>query len=91
LKKKKILKAYYVNPNATLSIDNSYGTISVTTWNEDKIELDISIKVSGDNVNWVNQHIETIAVDIVALKGNDFCQNNSRNSITKVSKTIILK
>ena len=69
LKEKNIKKAYYVNPNATLSIDNSYGTISVTTWNEDKIELDISIKVSSDNENWVNQRIETIAVDIVALKG----------------------
>ena len=68
-KEKNIKKAYYVNPDATLSIDNSYGTISVTTWNEDKIELDISIKVSGDNENWVNQRIETIAVDIVALKG----------------------
>ena len=68
-KEKNIKKAYYVNPDAILSIDNSYGTISVTTWNEDKIELDISIKVSGDNENWVIQRIETIAVDIVALKG----------------------
>ncbi|TDE03359.1 hypothetical protein [Flavobacterium sandaracinum] len=68
-KEKNIKKAYYVNPDATLSIDNSYGTISVTTWNEDKIELGISIKVSGDNENWVNQRIETIAVDIIALKG----------------------
>ena len=68
-KEKNIKKAYYVNPDAILSIDNSYGAISVTTWNEDKIELDISIKVSGDNENWVNQRIETIAVDIVALKG----------------------
>ena len=68
-KEKNIKKAYYVNPDATLSIDNSYGTISVSTWNEDKIELDISIKVSGDNENWVNQRIETITVDIVALKG----------------------
>jgi hypothetical protein len=68
-KEKNIKKAYYVNPDAILSIDNSYGTISITTWNEDKIELDISIKVSGDNENWVNQRIETIAVDIVALKG----------------------
>jgi hypothetical protein len=68
-KEKNIKKAYYVNPDAILSIDNSYGAISVTIWNEDKIELDISIKVSGDNENWVIQRIETIAVDIVALKG----------------------
>jgi hypothetical protein len=84
-------KAYYVNPNATLSIDNSYGTISVTTWNEDKIELDISIKVSGDNVNWVNQRIRTIAVDIVALKGMISAKTILGIPITKVSKTIILK
>jgi hypothetical protein len=59
-------------------------TISVTTWNEDKIELDISIKVSGDNENWVNQRIETIAVDIVALKGM-IAKTILGNSITKVT------
>ena len=68
-KEKNIKKAYYVNPDAALLIENSYGNITVTTWNEDKIELDISIKVSGDNENWLNQRIETIAVEIVALKG----------------------
>lgn len=68
-KQKNINKAYYVNPDALLSIDNSYGNILVTTWNEDKIELDISIKVSGDNENWVNQRINDINIDIIALKG----------------------
>ena len=68
-KEKNIKKAYYVNPDATLSIENSYGNISVTTWNENQIELDISIKVSGDNENWVNQRINDIDIDIIALKG----------------------
>ena len=68
-KEKNIKKAYYVNPDATLSIENSYGNISVITWNENQIELDISIKVSGDNENWVNQRINDIDIDIVALKG----------------------
>lgn len=68
-KEKNIKKAYYVNPDATLSIENLYGNISVITWNENQIELDISIKVSGDNENWVNQRINDIDIDIVALKG----------------------
>ena len=68
-KQKNIKKAYFVNSDAGLYIDNSYGTISVTTWDQDKTELDIVIKVSSDNENWVNQRINDIDVDIIALKG----------------------
>ncbi len=68
-KQKIIKKTYFVNSDAGLYIDNSYGTISVTTWDEDKTELDIVIKVSGDNENWVNQRLNDIDIDIVALKG----------------------
>ena len=68
-KQKNIKKAYFVNPTVTLAIDNSYGSIVVTTWDENKIELDIQIRVSGDNENWVNQKIDAITIDILALKG----------------------
>jgi hypothetical protein len=40
-------KAYYVNSDAGINIDNSYGNVTLSTWDEDKIELDINIKVSG--------------------------------------------
>ena len=82
-KQKKINKAYYVNSNAILAIDNSYGNISVTTWNEDQIALDISIKVSGDNENWVNQRINDINIDIIALKGMITAKTVFGNSTTK--------
>lgn len=68
-KQKIIKKTYFVNSDAGLYIDNSYGNITVTTWDEDKTELDIVIKVSGDNENWVNQRLTDIDIDIVALKG----------------------
>lgn len=67
-KTKNIKKAYYVNTDAGINIENSYGNIFVTTWDEDKIELDITIKVSGSNETWVNQRINEIDVDINALK-----------------------
>ena len=93
-KQKKINKAYIVNSDATLAIENSYGTISVTTWNEDKVELDITIKVSGDNEKWVNQKIDDIDVEISALKaiisastiiGSSMTQNQSRNNSFEIN------
>ncbi|WP_188051067.1 hypothetical protein [Flavobacterium sp. GP15] len=96
-KQKNINKAYYVNSDATLYIDNSYGNISVTTWNENIIELDISIKVSGDNENWVNQRINDINIDINALKGiisaktilgNSSSKNKGRNNSFEINYTL---
>lgn len=96
-KQKNIKKAYFVNSDAGLYIDNSYGNISVTTWDEDKTELDIVIKVSGDNENWVNQRINDIDVDIIALKGlitaktilgNSSYKNNGKNNSFQINYTL---
>jgi hypothetical protein len=67
-KQKNIKKAFIVNADAGINITNSYGTVFVTTWDEDKIELDVVIKVSGDNENWVNQRLNDITIDIIGLK-----------------------
>tara|TARA_R110002126_G_scaffold83661_16_gene203988 strand:- start:267 stop:1328 length:1062 start_codon:yes stop_codon:yes gene_type:complete len=68
VKTKSIKKTYLVYPDAGINIDNSYGNIYVTTWDEDKIELEVNIKVSGSNEGWVNQRINEIDIDINALK-----------------------
>jgi len=67
-KQKSIKKTYIVNSNAGIDVDNKYGSISVSTWDEDKIDIDISIKVTGPNENWVNERLNNIDVDITALK-----------------------
>ncbi|MRX41207.1 hypothetical protein GJU43_18120 [Flavobacterium sp. LC2016-23] len=67
-KQKTIKKTYIVNSNAGIDIDNKYGNITVTTWDEDKIDLDITIKVTGGNENWVNERLNSIDVEITALK-----------------------
>jgi len=67
-KQKNIKKTYIVNSNAGIDIDNKYGSITVSTWDEDKIDLDITIKVTGGNENWVNEKLNSIGVDITALK-----------------------
>lgn len=67
-KQKNIKKTYIVNSNAGIDIDNKYGNITVSTWDEDKIDIDITIKVTGNHENWVNEKLNTINVDITALK-----------------------
>jgi len=67
-KEKKISKAYIVNNNAGLSVDNQFGSIYVTTWDEDKTQIEVVIKVSGNNEDKVNKRLETIDVDIEATK-----------------------
>ncbi|MFZ0598894.1 MAG: hypothetical protein WAM46_18050, partial [Flavobacterium sp.] len=67
-KQKNIKKTYIVNSSAGIDIDNKYGNITVSTWDEDKIDLDITIKVSGGNEDWVNEKLNSIDINITALK-----------------------
>lgn len=82
-KQKNLKKTYSVNSNAGIYIDNSYGTVFVTTWNEDKIELDITIKVSGDSEKWVNERLNNITIDLSALTNmvtaKTIIQNSKQN------------
>lgn len=78
-KQKTINKAYIVNADADISVDNSYGNVTVTTWNENKIELDILIKVSGDNEDWVSKRLDGITVSLEPLK-------SKVTAITKIDK-----
>lgn len=96
-KQKKINKAYLVNSDAGINIDNSYGNIFVTTWNEDKIEIEVLIKVSGDSEKWVNQKLDAIDVNFIALKSmitaktifeNSISRNNGRNNSFEINYTI---
>lgn len=95
-KQKSIKKAYIVNSDAGIDIQNSYGNVYVTTWNEDKIELDILIKVSGDREEWVNNKIEEINVDIEALKNmvtaktvfSSSSGSNGKNNSFEINYTI---
>ena len=82
-KEKNIKKTYIVNSNAGIDIENKYGNITVSTWDENKIDLDITIKVSGGNENWVNERLSTIDVDINALKSMVTAITNIENSSLK--------
>lgn len=84
-KQKNIKKAYHVNADAGIDIDNAYGNVYVTTWTEDKIELDILIKVASDKEDWAVKKLNDIDVDITALKHLVTAKTNFANGAGKSS------
>ncbi|WP_461533642.1 DUF4097 family beta strand repeat-containing protein [Sinomicrobium sp.] len=67
-KEKKIEKSFDVNTNALLKVDNSYGNIYITTWNQNRIEIEVHIKTSGNNEEKVQQKLDEINVEFEAGK-----------------------
>jgi hypothetical protein len=62
-KDKTINKNYTVNLDATFKVDNSYGNIEVVTWNENRVEIEVTITVSGNNEDRVDKKLDQITVD----------------------------
>lgn len=62
-KQKTIKKTVDVNATATLSVENKYGNVFVTTWDQDKIDIEVIITISGDDEKWVNARLASINVE----------------------------
>jgi hypothetical protein len=62
-KQKTIKKTVAVNANATLSVDNKYGNVFVTTWEEDKIDIEVVVTISGDDEKWVIERLASINIE----------------------------
>ena len=62
-KEKTLNKEFSVSPNAMLKISNDYGNLDVTSWDQNRIVMQISIKVSGNNEEKVIKKLESIDVD----------------------------
>lgn len=62
-KQKKITKSFNVSADALLKIDNSYGNIDITTWNENRIEIEVIIKTNGNDEEKVIERLKEIDVD----------------------------
>lgn len=67
-KEKTINKAYIVNNNCMLDINNKYGNMFVTTWDKDVTEINVTIKVGGDDERQVSSRFNSIDVAFSATK-----------------------
>lgn len=65
-KEKSLKKEFSVSSDALLKISNDYGNLDITSWNEDRIVMEIKIKVSGNNEEKVIKKLENIDVEFDA-------------------------
>ncbi|MFD1096181.1 hypothetical protein [Salegentibacter chungangensis] len=61
-KQKKISKEYTVAADATLKIDNSYGNIDISTWDQNKVSIEVTIKVNGNDEEKLKKRLDEINV-----------------------------
>ena len=68
-KEKVINKEFVVNPNALLIVSNSYGNLNITSWNENRILIEVHIKTNGNNEEKVAEKLNEIDVLFAASTG----------------------
>ncbi|UAM98789.1 hypothetical protein K8354_02890 [Polaribacter litorisediminis] len=61
-KSKTIKKEYKVNKDATVALDNKYGNLNITTWDKNRVEIEVTITVKGDDLDSVEDKLESIDV-----------------------------
>jgi len=62
-KEKTIKKNFEVNPDALLKVVNSYGNLTLASWNQDRVEIEVHIRTNGNNEERVQERLEEIRVD----------------------------
>ncbi|MCG2459570.1 hypothetical protein K8352_02275 [Flavobacteriaceae bacterium F89] len=61
-KEKTIKKEFQVNFDALLKVSNSYGNLNITSWNENKILIEVHIKTNGNNEEKVAKKLNELDV-----------------------------
>ena len=70
VKEKSISKIYSTNNDVKAEINNRFGSITIVLWNENKISVDVNIKVTGTSEKNVNRKFESIDVDFSNSSSN---------------------
>ena len=65
-KSKTIKKTYSVNADATVALNNKYGDLNITTWDKNKVEIEIIITVKGDDLEDVASKLNSIKIQLNA-------------------------
>jgi hypothetical protein len=68
-----------VSSQATLKVSNSFGNLDIVTWNENRIDFDITIKVTGNNAEKVQEKLDGISIDFSSTQ-------DLVSAITKIKK-----
>ena len=61
-KKRTISKTYTVGPDDRLSVENSFGNVTVSTWDKNIIQVDVEIGVRASSDEKAQQMLDQISV-----------------------------
>src|SRR5690606_33892413 len=67
-KEKKIERSFDVNKSALLKIENRFGNVDITTWNQNKIEITVIVTTNGNNEQEVQRRLDEITVEFSGTK-----------------------
>jgi len=76
---RKVKKEFRVNADALVKISNKYGNLDIATWDENRVVIEVSITVSGNNEDKIESRLERIHIEF----------NGSANQVS--AKTVIEK
>jgi hypothetical protein len=69
-KTKTLSKTLALTATGNLEIDNSFGNITITTWDQDQVSFEIKVTVSGNDKDEVEERLQNIDVDFTSTTGS---------------------
>ncbi|MDO6492094.1 MULTISPECIES: hypothetical protein [unclassified Cellulophaga] len=75
-KEKTIKKEFSVNTNAFLKVNNKYGNLNITSWDQNRIEIEVHIKTSGNNEEKVQRKLDDITISFKGSSSNVSAKTN---------------
>jgi len=82
-KEKTIKKEFDVNSDALLKVNNRYGNLNLTSWDGNKVMIEVHIKTNGNVEEKVQKKLDEITIDFEASQSVVSAKtifNNNRNS-----------
>lgn len=61
-KEKTVKKEFEVNADALLAVDNRYGNLNITSWDQNRILIEVHIKTSGNDAENVQEKLDAIQI-----------------------------
>ncbi|MFK5973573.1 MAG: hypothetical protein QM485_09855 [Flavobacteriaceae bacterium] len=61
-KEKTVKKEFSVNADALLKISNSYGNLNISSWNQNRVLIEVHIKTNGNNEEKVQRKLDEITI-----------------------------
>ncbi len=62
-KSRTIKKEFSVNKDAKVALNNRYGNLNITTWDKNRVEIEVTITVKGNDLDAIEDKLSSIDVE----------------------------